>query len=230
MKFTLLYNEEQNKADLIDQMILKPWTGYCLKNWLNDNSGNMLSPEIRVKRLLDRCGTLLLRDVPLDERNTLTSYKEMVAGSREIGFSDCPAGLAAMAESGTVCLEALSREDKQMYRQLIERLDGRLGSYHWNESKHRSTTRFDRLNCIQRMFQGCSLHGCSVDVDGVFVFEDRYYRLNEKLGKYAPKKTRYGDQYDMDRVIVIVVPNGDRHFADQDGYLIADEMVSIVER
>ena len=29
-RFTLLYNQEQEKVELINELILKPWTGYCL--------------------------------------------------------------------------------------------------------------------------------------------------------------------------------------------------------
>lgn len=230
MKFTLLYSEEQNKAELIDQLILEPWADYCLKNWMNDHSGNALSPEIRVKRLLDRCGTLLLRDIPLDERNTLTSYKEMIAGSREIGFLDCPAELAAMVEGGKVCLDMLPREEKQAYRQLTERLDERCGSYTWKKGGKRHTTRFDRLSEIQCIYPSCSLNGCQVDIDGCFEYNGAVYQVNSTEGKYAPHKTRYGDQYNMDRIIVIDVPDGGRHFADQDGYLLDDGMIAVLAR
>ena len=106
MKFTLLYDEEQSKAELIERLILKPWAAYCLNNWLSDNHEQMDAPEHKVKRLLDRCGTLLLRDVPPGNRDTLTSYKEMTVGSREINLSACPEGIAEMAESGQVQLAA----------------------------------------------------------------------------------------------------------------------------
>lgn len=197
---------------------------------MNGNSGNALSPEIRVKRLLDRCGTLLLRDIPPDERNTLTSYKEMIAGSREIGFSDCPAELAAMAESGNVCLDMLPREEKQAYRHLTERLDERCGSYLWKRDSKKSTTRFERLEEIKRAFFGCILNGCQVDTDGCFEYEDIVYQVDSAEGKYAPRKTRYGDQYDMDRIIVIDVPDGSIRFADQDGYLIDDRMIAVLAK
>lgn len=230
MKLTLLYNEEQSKAELIEQRILKPWADYCLNNWLNDNSGNTLSPEIRVKRLLDRCGSLLLRDIPLDKRNTLTSYKEMVIGSREIGFSDCPAQLAAMAECGNVRLDMLPKEEKQAYRQLTERLDERCGSCSEKKDNKRRTTRFDRLNEIQRMYPGATLHRCQVDTDGCFEYNGAVYQVDSTQGKYAPHKTRYGDQYDMDRIIVIDVPGSGIHFADQDGYLMDDGMIAVLTR
>ena len=75
MKFTLLYDQEQSKAELIERLILKPWQGYCLKNWLNENHAQIYAPEHKVKRLLDRCGTLLLRDAPPGHHDTLTSYE-----------------------------------------------------------------------------------------------------------------------------------------------------------
>ncbi len=79
---------------MLEQLILKPWNEYCMKNWLSENHEQSFAPEHRVKRLLDRCGTLLLRDVPQEERDTLTSYKEMVIGRREISVTCCPAAVA----------------------------------------------------------------------------------------------------------------------------------------
>lgn len=54
--------------------------------------------------------------------------------------------------------------------------------------------------------------------------------MDSTEGKYAPHKTRYGDQYDMDRIIVIDVPDGSVHFADQDGYLMDDGMIAVLTR
>ena len=32
-RFTLLYDKDQSKRELLEKLILKKWTGYCLKNW-----------------------------------------------------------------------------------------------------------------------------------------------------------------------------------------------------
>ena len=165
MKFTLLYNSEQSKAELIEQLILKSWADYCLRNWLNDNQHDKNSPECRVKRLLDRCGTLLLRDVPSDKRLTLTSYKEMTMGSRELNLSDCPEAIAQMFESGEIDLSRLSADDKLRYQMLIEHVDAKTG-VPLISRKQKYSTRFDRLEAIRRKYPGCKMEICRVDGDG----------------------------------------------------------------
>lgn len=180
-----------------------------------------------MKRLLDRCGTLLLRDVPPDERDSLTSYKEMVVGSREISVSDCPEAIAEMLEGGCVQLNRLTPDERLRYALLTDRLDAHMGPQKKKETRARPSTRFERLESIRKSFPGCSLHGCGVDVNGRFEYRGSVYQVESTKGKYAPHKTRYGDQYDMDRIIVIDVPGGSRHFADQDGYMIDDGVIAV---
>ena len=228
MKFTLLYNQEQSKAELIDRLILKPWAGYCLKNWLSENHQQMFAPEHKVKRLLDRCGTLLLRDVPPGERDTLTSYKEAAIGEREINLSAGPEAIADMAESGEIRLSELSADDRLRYQLLVDRLEAKVEKK--EPAAKRPSTRYDRLEAIRRKHPGCDMDLCRVDVDGGFEHDGSRYRVDVTEGKYAPHKTRYGDQYDMDRIIVIVLRGGDKLFADQDGYLMDEAAVTVWER
>lgn len=214
---------------MIEQLILKPWADYCLRNWLNDNQHGKHSPECRVKRLLDRCGTLLLRDVPPDKRLTLTSYKEMAVGSRELNLSDCPEVIAQMFESGKIDFSRLSADDKLRYKMLIEYVDAKVGTPLISR-KQKHSTRFDRLEVIRRKYPGCKMEICHVDVDGFFSFGGRNYQVDSTRGKYAPHKTRYGDQYDMDRIIGIQCTDGSIKFADQDGYEMDDEMIEVQEK
>lgn len=69
---------------------------------------------------------------------------------------------------------------------------------------------------------------CRVNTEGDFVYGENIYRVDSAQGKYAPHPTRYGDQYDMDRIIVIHLPDGGLQFADQDGYLLEGQMVTVV--
>ena len=71
---------------------------------------------------------------------------------------------------------------------------------------------------------------CRVDVDGFFSFGGRNYRVDSICGKYAPHKTRHGDQYDMDRIIGIQCTDETVKFADQDGYEMDDEMIEAQEK
>ena len=56
------------------------------------------------------------------------------------------------------------------------------------------------------------------------------YQVDSTRGKYAPHKTRYGDQYDMDRIIGIQCTDGTVKFADQDGYEMDHEMIEVQEK
>ena len=173
-RFTLLYNQEQEKVELINELILKPWTGYCLKNWLNDGHGQTLSPEQKVKRLLDRCASLLLRDVPAKERDTLSDYKEGMVKVREIPFSECPEPIQAMMESGS--LQSLSMSGDQQ-RQIREFLEGMEELPHQKESgaRRKRATKFDRLQAFDKRFPGCKLSYVRVDIDNVFAYHGNRY-------------------------------------------------------
>jgi len=181
-----------------------------------------------VKRLLDRCGTLLLRDVPPEDRDTLTIYKVMVIGSREISLSDCPEAIAELAESGRLDWNRLSADDKLRYELMKDRMQSCATEKPKKQKKH--STRFDRLEAIRRKYPGCKMITCRVDVDGSFICAGRGYRMDSTRGKYAPRKTRYGDQYDMDRIIGICCADGTVRFADQDGYEVDDEMIEVQEK
>lgn len=206
---------------------MKPWQGYCLRNWLSFNNPQPNSPEEKVKRLLDRCGTLLLRDVPSEEKDTLSSYKERIVGSREINASDCPEAIAAMLESGYVDRNLLSADDRLKYSMLLDAVESHAaGARKKREKKERPSTRFDRIEAIRKANPGCVMETCPVDVEGHFFCFGAQYRVDSTQGKYAPRKTRYGDQYDMDRIIGILRPDGRVLFADQAGYLMAEETIT----
>lgn len=58
----------------------------------------------------------------MQERDTLTSYKEMMVGSREISVSSCPEAIADMLESGKADLNTLSPDDRLRYQLMVDHL------------------------------------------------------------------------------------------------------------
>ena len=177
---------------------------------------------------MQHLGRGVLRDVPPEHHDTLTSYKEMIIGSREINLSDCPEAIAELAESGALDLSLLSADDKLRFELLKDKLHGQ--NKETVKEKPRHSTRFDRLEAIRRRYPGCKMEICRVDVDGFFSFGGRNYQVDSTRGKYAPHKTRYGDQYDMDRIIGIQCTDGTVKFADQDGYEMDHEMIEVQEK
>lgn len=186
-----------------------------------------------MKWLLDRCGTLLLRDVPEASRDTLTSYKESMIRLREINASDCPPCVSSVLEGREITRESLCDTENQSLNAFLDHLNEKEQLFRKPREKKenpRLSTRFERLEAIRKQYPGCQMQLCRVDVNGDFQYENEHYRMDSTHGKYAPHKTRYGDQYDMDRVLMILLPDGGRAFADQDGYLLAGEMVTKIER
>ena len=186
-----------------------------------------------MKWLLDRCGTLLLRDVPGDSRDTLTSYKESMIRLREINASDCPPCVSSLLEGREITQENLSETENQCLNSFLDHLSEKeqmVRKPREKKEKPRPSTRFERLEAIRRQYPGCQMRLCQVDVNGDFQYENERYRVDSTCGKYAPHKTRYGDQYDMDRILLILLPDGGRAFADQDGYLLDAGMVTKIER
>ena len=152
----------------------------------------------------------------------------MIIGSREINLSDCPEAITELAESGALDLSLLSADDKLRFELLKDRLRAR--NKETVKEKPRHSIRFDRLEAIRRKYPGCTMEVCRVDVDGFFSFGGHNYQVDSTRGKYAPHKTRYGDQYDMDRIIGIQCTDGTAKFADQDGYEMDDEMIEVQEK
>ena len=137
----------------------------------------------------------------------------MVIGSREISLSDCPEAIAELAESGRLDWNRLSADDKLQYALMKDRMQSCTAEKPKKQKKR--STRFDRLEAIRRKYPGCEMVTCRVD---------------STRGKYAPRRTRYGDQYDMDRIIGICCADGTIRFADQDGYEVDDAMIEVREK
>ena len=173
---------------------------------------------------MDRCGTFLLRDVPSDDRDTLSDFKESYRKSHEISMSDCPGHVLELLETGELNTSILNRDER---RELQDFLNGN------NEEGRTSTktkkkcreTKFDRIGKLKKLCPDGRITTVSVDTENHFLYNSRRYEIDHCLKQYAPRRTRYGDQYDMDRVMVIERGDGSLFFADQDGNPIDGDYV-----
>ena len=165
---------------------------------------------------MDRCGTLLLRDVPSDDRGTLSDFKEVFRRNREINMSDCPGCVLELLETGELNASALNRDERRELQEFLNGISKEEQPLAKGKKKHRET-RFDRINRLKSLYPGGRLTTVVVDTDNRFLYNGRRFELDRSLEQYSPRHTRYGDQYDMDRVMVIKCDDGSLFFADQDG-------------
>lgn len=77
---------------------------------------------------------------------------------------------------------------------------------------------------MKRFSNGRITTAC-VDTDNHFFYNGRCFEIDPGLIQYAPKHTRYGDKYDMDRIMIIECVDHSLHFADQDAHSIEDNLV-----
>lgn len=121
----IYYNETQSKRQIVEDVLLRPWTQYCLRHWMGGD-GKPGSPEQRIKRFLDGCAYLLLRDAP---EGTLTDYKEIMRGRKEIDVSSCPSWIADRLDAGGHTLSCAAREEQERFQVLLDRLDEKAHAY-----------------------------------------------------------------------------------------------------
>ena len=149
--------------------------------------------------------------------------------SPNVPFSECPESIQAMLEGGSLQSINMSSDQQRQMRDFLSGMD-ELPAKKQSEPKRRTPTKFERLQAFDKRFPGCRRSYARVDVDNCFTYGGGQFVLNKSLEQYAPHRTRYGDQYDMDQVLVIQCADGALHFADQEGYDIDDEMVTAIGR
>ena len=120
-RMPVYYSETQSKRQIVEDVLLRPWTQYCLRHWMSAD-GKPGSAEQRIKRFLDGCAYLLLRDNP---EGTLTDYKEMTRGRNEIDVSSCPAWVGDLLDAGGYSLRGGDIEENARFACLLERLEER---------------------------------------------------------------------------------------------------------
>ena len=142
-------------------------------------------------------------------------------------MSDCPVSVLQLLETGKLETTSLNRDER---RELMKFLNGSEDGkgVRLKKVKHRET-RFDRINALMKQNPRSKLTTVRVDTDNRFCYKDSKYKIDPFVKGYAPRHTRYGDQYDMDRIMVIDSGSGQLHFADQDGYAIEDNMIQTLE-
>lgn len=161
---------------------------------MND-SGDLFSPETKVKRFLDSLAYFFMLG---NMRGIETDYKRVMHAKREIPMSSCPSFIENMLFASGSATNQIDREECESFRVMTERLDENAKKYEspkpkkkWPESKFHK--------CKRLGISGGEW--CRVDVDGKFVFNGHIYRIDPSSPQYQPIETDEGFLYDMDRVL-----------------------------
>ena len=207
------YNETQSKRQIVEDVLLRPWTQYCLRHWMGGD-GKPGSPEQRIKRFLDGCAYLLLRDAP---EGTLTDYKEIMRGRKEIDVSSCPSWIADRLDAGGHTLSCAAREEQERFQVLLDRLDEKAHAYISRRKRRRKPeTSFQRLERVRKEYPQAKIAVCAVDTDNCFTVSGKSYCIAESVYQYAPKRTQEGLLYDMDRIYAVLQDGVPILFLDQE--------------
>ena len=161
---------------------------------MND-SGDLFSPEMKVKRFLDSLAYLLLIG---NTQGIETEYKEVMHAKREIPVSNCPSGIDNLLYASGGYTGNAEEEEIASFREMTERLDRRAQKYETqkpvrkqDESKFQKKLRLG-IHCGE---------WCTVDTENKFWFGKEHFLIDEKETQYQPVDTEYGEYYSMDKIL-----------------------------
>jgi len=174
-------------------LALERWAPYCERNWLND-SGDVFSPEMKVKRFLDSLAYILLAG---NRDGIETDYRRVMHAKREIPESSCPSYVRnIMYGSGSVS-KNVAIEEKAQFNALTEILDLAAEKYETPQKPSKTESLFQKRNRL-------GIHGgtwCRVDTAGQFRIGNEVYKISDQAIPYQPIQTEYGEYYPMDRIL-----------------------------
>lgn len=176
--------------------MLERWSDYCERNWLNDG-GDLFPPEKKVKLFLDGIAYFLLLG---QTDGIVTGYKDLMNGKREIPVSSCPSYVENMLYASGASADEVSDEENRTFKMMCDELDERAAKVQPQKKKKTVHPRqYQKYQMIRADNRGAAITFAIVDTDGYFVINDKRYRVTSDA--YAPKQTKYGELYDMDRII-----------------------------
>ena len=181
--------------------------------------------EQRIKRFLDDCAYMMLRD---NSEDTLSYYKEKANLKREIPISSCPSQFEHYLYSGRQVKNA--QAEKILFEDMMNRMKGHgpaLSDLYGPKKRKPAAeeTRSQRIDRIREAHPGCSFHFCRVDTENVFTFEDTMYEIDEAVAAYSPTQTRHGLLYDTDEIMIVRDTDGGLHYYTPQAHPVPAELV-----
>ena len=186
--------EDRSETEKLVQSVLDKWTGYCDRNWLND-SGDLYSPEIKVKRLLDALAYYMLLG---HTEGIETDYRRVMHAKREIPVSSCPSNIENLMYASGGGSDIIDRDEVERFNLMLERLDSRAQKY---DTPRKPKVKIESGQHKRRRLGIQGGEWCRVDTENKFWFGNEQYVICDNEAQYAPVSTEYGDYYAMDKIL-----------------------------
>lgn len=210
---------------------MKTWQKYCDDNWLSYNCSDIWSPENKVKWMLDGCANAILRP---NMSGILTDYQKMKMRKYEIPMSSCGSEVEGLLYSQRPVVD--NGEESHHNDLMFEKLDqAYFDVYNKKIPKSRRnikssikhvTTRSDKIKTIKEKYLDCLFCEEMVDTDGYFELDSCKYRVTDD--RYLPVQTGSGVFYEMDKINIVMLNNGERLYYTQSFDSISIECVCVV--
>lgn len=241
-RHSLYYNSLASfnrKGFILYETVLKKWEGYCRDNWLIHTKTNYYNAEDNVKYFLDRCADFLLKTHSPD---TLSKSKKDMIYKAEMPISSESASVRDMFYSenhgddtdnyfkienkGSSQYLYVDYRDKEQVKK-SPFVDGRdIRRIKKNDNyKDQKTTKINKLK--KTKFKNKNIYGewALVDTEGVFVFNNKRFKISDKCNQYQGKLTlvsgrkkdrEYEYRYDMDKILCYIdLDNNTYYFYDE---------------
>lgn len=174
-------------------MMLNKWKEYCERNWLND-SGDVFSPESKVKTFLDSIAYYLLLG-NMDGIETM--YRSVMNAKREIPVSSCPSSVDNIFYASGGAGDNCAVVEKAAFKEMCDRLDEKASLHVRKPTRKRTKSLFEKKRKL-------GIHDGEwfrVDTNGEFWIGNEHYAVAEQEIQYQAIKTAYGDYYAMDKIL-----------------------------
>lgn len=201
----VMVDENTDRVELVQTLILDYWKDYIEDNWLSGGD-DMDGGEVRVKRMLDACGYLLLRNIDTD--GIVTEYKEAMSNIREIPISATPEIMRDALYSAVKHGEYY--DDSGGMDIIGDNIGVVLGK---PKKRFETRTRFDKIYAAKLEYPGCTAEWQRLDTHGRFWDNGVEYKVSHDVAEYRPKATKIGLYYAADSILVLSGNSGKRYYS-----------------
>ena len=209
----IAYDDQTDRTAIADQY-LKQWDAYIERNWLSKDHEDKMCGENRVKRFMESVSAFVLMG---ETNNVVTPWGEKRNREREVLVPTTHDGFV-FGVDGDVLAEMDTAPPAFTQKKIIAR-----------QKRFPEQGSFERIEAFKRDNPHAVFSFYHVDTEGCFTAGGSRYKISEEVKEYKGKKTKSGLRYDMDRIIVVTKPNGEKVFLNQWGYEIPQGSVTEIK-